>query len=214
MTITHLNLKEVVYKKLKKMIIARKMQPGAKLHEEHIAEELGVSRTPIREALSKLEQEGIVKIIPRRGAYIVKLSKEEIYEILTIREFLEALAVRLCARHVNDDLISKLRECFLDPDGKPIINDPETAHKADVKFHDLLLKACKSKKLSELMHNIYDQIQMLRYRVLTLPGKAEKSLTEHLQIIDALEDHNADLAEKLMRSHIKKVKNDVLSTLK
>jgi DNA-binding GntR family transcriptional regulator len=213
-TITHLNLKEVVYKKLKKMIISHKLEPGTKIHEEHIAEELGVSRTPIREALSKLEQEGVVKIIPRRGAYIVKLSKEEIYEILTIREFLEALAVRLCTRHVNDDLIKKLRECFEDPDGNPIANNPELVHKADVHFHDIILNSCKSKKLSELMHNIYDQIQMLRSRVVTLPGKAKKSMSDHQKVIDALEKRDPDLAEKHMREHIKDVKSAVLSTLK
>lgn len=190
------------------------MEPGTKLHEEHLSEELGVSRTPIREALSKLEQEGIVKIIPRRGAYIVKLSKEEIEEILTIREFLEALAVRLSIQHINSDVIKKMRGCFKDSQGNPIEDDPLLAHKADVKFHDIILETAESKNLTGLMNNIYGHIQMLRYRVLTLPGKARKSLKEHFKILDALEKRDADLAERCMREHIKNVKNDVLNKLK
>lgn len=214
MAITHPNLKEIVYRELKKMIISHKMEPGTKLHEEHLSEELGVSRTPIREALSKLEQEGIVKIIPRRGAYIVKLSKEEIEEILTIREFLEALAVRLSIQHINSDVIKKMRGCFKDSQGNPIEDDPLLAHKADVKFHDIILETAESKNLTGLMNNIYGHIQMLRYRVLTLPGKARKSLKEHFKILDALEKRDADLAERCMREHIKNVKNDVLNKLK
>ena len=212
-SITHPNLKEVVYKRLKRMIISHKMQPGEKLNEEHLAEELGVSRTPIREALSKLEQEGVVNIVPRRGAFVVKLSKEEIEEILTMREFLEGLAVRLSIQHINGEVIERLRDCFKDSRGKPIGDNPLLAHQADVKFHDIILKSTKSKRLTELMKNFYDHIQMLRYRILTLPGKVQKSVRDHQRILEALEKRDADLAEQYMREHIRFVKNDVLKTM-
>lgn len=207
------NLRERVYEILKKSIILQEIPLGEKIDEEFLANRFGVSRTPIRESLCRLENEGIVKIIPRRGAFVVKHSKERIIEILLIREVLEGLAVRLAADNMDEATINEIKLLFKDFSGSNIGERPKNYPQADLEFHKLIISKSKNNLLMSMMNTLNDHIQMLRLRTFALEGRPEQSLTEHLKIIEALEKRNPSLAESLMREHIHNVRESVIRNI-
>lgn len=201
------NLRGQTYKILKNMIITRELLPGKKIIEETLAQEIGVSRTPIREALFRLEHEGIVKIIPRRGAFVVKPSKDNIIEVLQIREVLEALIVRLVTPILDKADIRELRHCL-----EKLSDTPEEErhvieyNDSELEFHGLLLKRCPSQMLRQMMEMVNSRLQIIRLRTVVLPGRAQKSLIEHADILRMIEEGNAEEAEMLMRKHMVSVR--------
>jgi DNA-binding GntR family transcriptional regulator len=206
---TKRNLKEVVYQRLKKGIINHEVLPGMRLREEELAEKLGVSRTPIREAINRLHQEGIVVVIPRRGAYVARLTREEIIENLFIREVLEGLAARLAAENISSSSLAEMRACITQFVSKDLLADLENYSQANVQLHKMIIAASKCKKLINLIHNLFDQMDVVRLRTISFPGRAEKSLIEHMEIIDALEKKDGARAEKLVRAHIQDLRKTV-----
>ena len=209
---TKRNLKEEVYQRLKKGIINQKILPGMRLREEELAEKLGVSRTPIREAINRLHQEGMVVIIPRRGAYVARLTREEIIENLLIREVLEGLAARLAAENISASTLSEMHAFITQFVDKDLMANIENYSQANVQFHKMIIAASKSKKLISLIHNLFDQMDMVRLRTISIPGRAEKSLIEHLEIIDALEKGNGIRAEHLIRAHIQDLRKTLIES--
>jgi DNA-binding GntR family transcriptional regulator len=170
-----------------------------------------VSRTPIREALFRLEHEGIVKIIPRRGAFVVKPSKENIIEVLQIREVLEALIVRLVTPILDKADIQELRSCIDNLSATP----EEERHvieynDSELEFHGLLLKRCPNQMLKQMMEMANSRLQIIRLRTVVLPGRAQKSLGEHAEILRMIEAGNAEAAEALMRKHVVSVRTMAL----
>src|SRR4030042_864548 len=130
------NLRERVYEILKKSIILQEIPLGEKINEEFLANQLGVSRTPIRESLCRLENEGIVKILPRRGAFVVKHSRERITEIMMVREALEGFAARLAADNVSKQAIEQMRSLFRDFSESNIRDRSKEYTQADLEFHN------------------------------------------------------------------------------
>jgi DNA-binding GntR family transcriptional regulator len=207
------NLRERVYQALKEMIIIQEIPPGEKLDEDSLASQLGVSRTPIRESLCRLENEGIVKIIPRRGAFIVRHSKESINEILSVREVLEGLSAREAVSHITDatlEVLESLSEKFSESNVRVLSKE---YLQADVKFHKTIIEQSKNEWLISLMNILNDHIQMLRLRTVTLQGRPEHSLSEHRKILGALKARDPLLAESLMREHIKNVRESYLENI-
>jgi DNA-binding GntR family transcriptional regulator len=207
------NLRERVYQALKEMIIFKEIPPGEKLDEDSLANQLGVSRTPIRESLYRLENEGIVKIIPRRGAFIVKHSKESINEILSVREVLEGLSAREAASHITDaalEVLESLSEKFSESNVRLLSKE---YLQVDVKFHKTIIEASKNEWLISLMNILNDHIQMLRLRTVTFQGRPEQSLSEHRRILEALKARDPLLAESLMREHINNVRESYLKNI-
>ena len=207
------NLRERVYKALKEMIIFQEIPPGEKLDEDSLASQLGVSRTPVRESLYRLENEGIVKIIPRRGAFIVKHSKESINEILSVREVLEGLSAREAASHITDaalEVLESLSEKFSESNVRLLSKE---YLQVDVKFHKTIIEASKNEWLISLMNILNDHIQMLRLRTVTFQGRPEQSLSEHRRILEALKAGDPLLAESLMREHINNVRESYLKNI-
>jgi len=205
------NLRGQTYKMLKSMIITREILPGKKISEETLAQVFGVSRTPIREALFKLENEGIVKIIPRRGAFVIQQSKENIIEILQIREVLEGLVVRLATPLLEESDIRDLRSCLDKLRGIPeqerhVIEYTDS----ELEFHDLLLRKCPNQMLTQMMGLVNARLQIIRLRTVVLPGRAQKSLDEHAGILERIEKGEAADAELLMRKHVVSVRNMAL----
>ncbi len=208
------NLRDQTYEILKNMIITREILPGKKISEETLAQEIGVSRTPIREALFRLEHEGIVKIIPRRGAFVVKQSKENIIEILQIREVLEALIVRLVTPLLKESDIRELRSCLEKLRATP----EEERHvieytDSELEFHDLLRKKCPNQMLRRMMEMVNARLQIIRLRTVVLPGRAQKTLDEHAAILEMIEKGNAEEAELLMRRHVISVRTMALENI-
>jgi DNA-binding GntR family transcriptional regulator len=208
------NLRDRVYEILKKSILFREIPPGEKIDEEGIAKQLGVSRTPIRETLCRLENEGIVKIVPRRGAFVVKHSREKINEILMVREALEGFAARLAVDHVNGEILDQMKSLLKDFSEANIRDRAIEYVRADVEFHSLIIKGSRNDLLINIMNTLNDHVQMLRLQTAALEGRPEQSLVEHHDIIDALEKKDPSSAESLMRKHIRNVRESALSSFK
>ncbi|MEE9611846.1 MAG: GntR family transcriptional regulator [Desulfatiglandales bacterium] len=208
------NLRDQVYDILKRMIVLKEIKPGEKINEEELADKVGVSRTPIRETLCRLENEGIVRIIPRRGAFVVTLSREEIVEILQIREVLEGLVAQLASQNMDKRTLSRLKVCL-----EKINSSPDGDNKllkytpADMDFHSLLLEASKNKMLQNMMGIVNSHLQMIRLRTVVLPGRAQKTVEEHFKVLDAIEKGDIKAAERLMRKHIQSVRNDAVKNI-
>lgn len=203
------NLRDQVYDILKKRIIFRKIGSGKKINEEELAKSLGVSRTPIRETLLRLEHEGIVKIIPRRGAFVASQSDEKVSDLLQVREVLEGLVARLATENMKNDILDRLKLCLEKVSSAD--NDEDRLLKytpADIEFHALLLEACDNKLLKNMMESVNVHLQMVRLRTVALPGRPEQTVREHYEILAAIQKRDPDLAEKRMREHVASVRKD------
>jgi DNA-binding GntR family transcriptional regulator len=207
------SLRDKVYEVLKNIIIFQEIPPGEKIDEDHLAMQLGVSRTPIRESLYRLEKDGVVRIIPRRGAFTVKHSRKEIIEILFVREVLEGLAARLAAERIDDLILEQMKSLFRDFSRNNLRDRDKHYIHADLEFHDLIIKTCDNSLLVNMANMLNNHIKMLRLRTVSLNERIERSLQEHLRIIDAFERRNPVSAESFMREHIQNVKDSVLKNI-
>lgn len=208
------NLRDQVYDVLKKRIIFRQIGSDEKINEEELAKSLGVSRTPIRETLLRLEHEGIVKIIPRRGAFVVSQRKEKVIDLLQVREVLEGLVARLATENMTQELIDRLKDSL--ERVSSAANDEDRLLKytpADVEFHALLLEACDNELLRNMMGSVNAHLQMVRLRTVALPGRPEQTVREHYEITAAIEKKDSVLAETLMREHVASVRRDAQKNL-
>ena len=212
--VNNTNLRDQTYDIIKNMIILRDIEPGKKINEEQIAKEIRVSRTPIREALCRLENEGIVKIIPRRGAFVADLTETNVREILLIREVLEGLVARLASENMDEKTLEKLRKALEKVSAIPE-KDRELINytRSEVEFHSLLLGASNNRMLKNMMEIVNAHLQIIRLRTVVLPERAQKTVTEHHQILKAIEKRDADAAEELMRRHIRSVREVALKNI-
>ena len=202
---TNVALKDKVYEALRSAIISMDIyakESDARLDERRLAEELGVSRTPIREALSRLEQEGLVRMVPRRGTFVVRKSKEEILQVICVWGALESLAARLGCEHASDEEIAGLRKTFIN------LDDPARALAAideysddNIHFHRSIIRLGKCELVSGIAEGLFIHMHAIRSRSLREPGRVVDSVVDHLHIIEAMEQRDATLAEKLVREH-------------
>ncbi|MBU0544519.1 MAG: GntR family transcriptional regulator [Proteobacteria bacterium] len=205
--IENINLRDQIYEILRDMILQREIGPGEKIGEEELSKKIGVSRTPFREALYRLEGEGIIEIIARRGAFVRRQSRATIIEVLEIREVLEGLVVRLVALNLSDKTLGQLQKCLDNIKDTP--DEPSQLIKfthADEEFHQLLLDACQNQMLKNLMATVNIHLQFIRLRTVVIPGRAKKTIREHYEILDAVAQKDASKAEALMRRHIASVR--------
>ncbi len=214
MEINNKNLKSCVYKEIKEHILDYRILPGEKIEETSWAKKLGVSRTPVRDALSILEKEEIVKIVPKKGAFVRKFTTKEAVDMFCVRETLEGLAARLCAENITNSILNEMKACFSGIKESDIDENPLIVTKTSDRFHLLIRNTSNNQKLKRMMGDINDQIQIFRFYTVILPGRARNSLKEHYAIIDAFEKRDPDMADKMMRIHINNVKNDFLNSLK
>jgi DNA-binding GntR family transcriptional regulator len=200
----HENLDHKVYKRLKSMILERKLEPGAKIYQDKLAHELGISRTPLVNALKKLEQGKLIKAIPRRGFYVQRFSLKEMIHIFELREVLEGLAARRACLHISDSQIEKLKHFFK---GLKISNDPKDLRnyaEEDRKFHHFLMEMGGSDFLSSILgtYNILTFSYQGGFQAgLVRPPK--ETIREHLAVIEAISNRDPDQAEELARRHLK-----------
>lgn len=202
-----------VYARLKRRIINGKLPLGAKLTEDRLAAELGVSRTPIREALNRLAQDGLVTIIPYRGAFVTTLSEENVRDLFEIREGLEGMAARLAVERMTAETLARLRWHLEEGMAASRRNGYVEYSHADREFHETLAQASGNRQLAQALQALADRIHLFRRRSVTLPGRAEKSFREHMKVIQALTRRNPDLAEARIRKHIQNVKADLLRAI-
>lgn len=203
-----------VYDILLENIIRRVLLPGENLVERDLAQKLGVSKTPVREALARLEREGLIQGASYHGFSVTELSENDAIEIYDIREIVDGLAARRAAEKVNKEQVKELQ--FVIQSFRYYVkkNDLKSYNSLDIKFHNLLGAISGNRRLCEMMQRLRDQTRILMTTSVTLTGRAEASLAEHTKILDAIARRDADLADQLSREHIRNVKKAVLSSLK
>ena len=172
-----------------------------RLDERELAERLGVSRTPIREALARLEHEGLVINLPRRGYFIARKSKAELLEIIKVWAALESMAARLATQQASDEELRSLRQLFTTFEGDKLLADIDEYSEANLVFHSRIVELAGSETLRKMTDGIFIHMRSIRHRTITENRRAERSIVDHIHIIEALEARDADLAERLVRDH-------------
>lgn len=209
-----LPLRDVVFNTLRQAILRGELSPGERLLEIHLANKLGVSRTPIREAIRKLELEGLVIMIPRKGAVVAEITEKSLRDVLEVRRALEALAVRLACEKIQPEEIEELKESAKEFEKALKTKEVTVFAEADVRFHDIIYRTTDNQRLIQLLYNLREQ--MYRYRVEYL--KREEShpvlLAEHQYIIEMIEKRDAESAEKAICAHIDNQVTAVADTIR
>lgn len=207
-------LREIVFETLREAIISGMLKPGERLMEIQLAEELGVSRTPVREAIRKLELEGFLVMIPRKGAYVAGISMKDIADVFEIRAAMEGLAAGLAAERITEEELEQLERHLVKIAECIDANDINGLVDADTDFHDTLYKACRNERLVQIVSNLREQIQRFRTTSLSSPGRMKYALEEHKTIVEAVSERNIELARALATEHIENAENKMLETLK
>jgi len=197
---------QFVYNKIKNLIIKNQLKPDTLLVERQLCETLGVSRTPVREALRKLASEGMIEIIPKKGAFVSKIRFEDLMEIFEIREALEGMAVRLCTLRKSEEIIKQMEDCIASQEKALELGDRDSSVEKDLNFHTLYIRASRNSRLIDFLKTITDQIN--RFAVTTVDDieRQKLSLKQHKNILESIKKNDAELAEKLVREHIVNVK--------
>lgn len=204
-------LRKQVYEVLREAILTGKLKPGAKITEVKVAEELNVSRTPVREAIRMLELEELVAIVPQRGVFVSGIkSIKEINDIFQVRAELEGLATYLAAKNISrqqlaqiDNYTDQLRECIAE-------DDLEGAVEIDIAFHQIIYEASDNKWLQKLLDSLFEQITRFRSQSLGQKGRMEEALTEHKELAEAFSDGDAEKARKIAKKHIEGARQNVI----
>jgi len=171
-----------------------------RLDERQLSQDLGVSRTPIREALSVLEQEGFVRAVPRRGIYVVRKSKREVIEMITVWAAIESLAARFAALRASEAELAELRILFAEFEGNPEEHIGEYSQ-ANMAFHKAIIRMGGCALMSELTDQLFIHMRAVRAVTMRQDNRAQRSMIDHMNIIAALEERDAGLAERLVREH-------------
>lgn len=202
------SLRGKVFRRLRDDILSGVYQENDELREISLGEELGVSRTPVREALRQLELEGLVKIIPNKGAYVTGISLKDVHDIYMIRSMLEGLCTRWATRYITEKQIEDLEEVILLSEfhlKKKGDDKAQQVSELDGKFHKVLYHASNSRILEHVLSDFHKYVKMARTMSVEEESRAEKSIEEHRAILEAIKAKDEDLAEKLANEHIMKV---------
>jgi DNA-binding GntR family transcriptional regulator len=199
-----MSLKDQAYARIKEAIantdIYSDRQP-LRLDERELMKALGVSRTPVREALSILEQEGFVRTVPRRGIFIVRKSKREMIEMIQMWAALESMAARLATLTASDTEIGRLRHLFDEFQSSPPAEHLDEYSDANIAFHQAIIRLGGSQLIEDATHNLFLHVRAIRRATISQNNRAARSIIEHLKIIEALERRDTELAERLTRQH-------------
>ncbi|MBE0478858.1 GntR family transcriptional regulator [Candidatus Aerophobetes bacterium] len=201
--IKHSSLSYKIYGVLKEQIINEELKAGERLLDDELASNFGVSRTPVREALTRLSSESLVEIVPRGGFYVRKLSREDIEEIYEIRKVLEGLAARKVALLISDREMERLSALF----EKARFSTYKERIELDVKLHNLIIKSCHNKRLARIMSNLYSLIHIFRVRIGKNKEILEEAFCDHQAIFQAIKMRDAEKAERMMMEHVERSKN-------
>ena len=210
-------LRDVVLENLRDAIITQVLKPGERLMEIQLADEMGVSRTPVREAIRKLELEGLVVMVPRKGAYVAGVSMKDIHEVYEVRSALEMLAVTLAAERITDEELNALEQQVLresEEEAKKDGSDLDNIIYIDSSFHDIIYQAARNQRLVQFVNILQEQLQRFRAASLARPGRSKTALEEHKQIVEALSERNGELASKLAQEHIENAENAMIASMK
>lgn len=196
------SLRGQVFQEIREDILKGKFKENEELREATLGKELGVSRTPVREALRQLELEGLVHIIPNKGAYVTGITEKDVHDIYMTRSMLEGLCARWAAEHISEEQIQEMEEVLLLTEYHLNRGNAEQLAELDGKFHEVLYGASQSRILRHILSDFHKYVQVARKRSVKKEDRAKKSLEEHREILNALRTGDADRAEELAHIHI------------
>ena len=172
-----------------------------RLDERALAQDLGISRTPVREAMAQLEREGFVRSVPRRGIYVVRKTKQEVVELITAWAALEGMAARLITLKAADQDISKLRRMFTTFENGQLHAKLDEYSQVNIEFHQTIIRMSENRVLIDLAENLFAHMRMIRRKTIGEDDRASRSIRDHMNIIQALEARDTERAEALVRDH-------------
>ena len=201
---TSFSFKNKAYAALKDVIVTMdiyRSRSDIRLDERQLAQDFGVSRTPVREAMAQLEREGFVRSVPRRGVYVVRKTKQEAIELITAWAALESMAARLITQRARDEDIASLRRMFSTFEGGQVRAHLDEYSDVNIEFHQAIIRMSGNGVLIDLAENLFTHMRMLRRKTIGEDDRADKSIRDHMNIIEALEARDTERAEDLVRNH-------------
>jgi DNA-binding GntR family transcriptional regulator len=198
------NFKRQAYAALKNAIAAMdvyRSHAEIRLDERRLAQDFGVSRTPVREAMAQLEREGFVRSVPRRGVYVVRKTRREVIELITAWAALEGMAARLITETAGDEDIAALRRMFATFENGEVRAHLDEYSEINIEFHQAIIRMSGNTMLIDLAENLFTHMRMIRRKTIGERDRADRSIRDHMQIIEALEARDTARAEALVRDH-------------
>jgi DNA-binding GntR family transcriptional regulator len=207
-------LREVIFNTLREAIIVGELKPKERLMEVQLANKMGVSRTPVREAIRKLELEGLVEMLPRKGAHVADLSVKDIMDVLEVRSTLDGLASSLSAVRITDEELKELKHVqsqfvnYIDKDNL------QGSIKKDVEFHDIIYRSSRNVKLIQIANNLREQVQ--RFRVIYLKdfSSSKELVKEHMDILDSILRKDPEASKMYAQKHINNQEETIIKAIK
>jgi DNA-binding GntR family transcriptional regulator len=201
---TSFSFKNQAYAALKNVIVSMdiyRSRSDIRLDERQLAQDFGVSRTPVREAMAQLEREGFVRSVPRRGVYVVRKTRGEVIEMITAWAALEGMAARLITEKATDEQIASLRRMFATFEDGALRAHLDEYSEANIEFHQTIIRMSGNGVLIALAENLFTHMRMIRRKTIAEKDRVERSIRDHMNIIEALEARDAGRAEELVRDH-------------
>ena len=198
----YLPLRDVVFKTLRRAILTGELKPGERLMEIHLAQKLGVSRTPIREAIHKLEQESLVTMIPRRGAVVSEISEKGLRDVLEVRRALDTFCAEVACDRITDEAKEELKVACKAFEDAVASGDITEIARADVAFHDIIIGATGNERMVMMINNLAEQMYRYRFEYIKDTSSHERLMKEHRKLMDAILSDNIIGARDAAREHI------------
>lgn len=205
------SLEESVFLALEEEILSGKLKKGESLTENSLSARLGVSRTPLRGAMHRLAEEGLIEIVPNRGAVVIGIGDEELVDIYKIRIRLEGLASSEAAKRISEDDLKRLRDSVELSEFYIAKQDAEHLKELDSEFHNIIYKASGNRLLCKTLTELHRNIKFYRKRSLGVANRLEKSIAEHRGILSAIESGDSEAADRVTSAHIEAALNNLLS---
>ncbi len=210
----YLPLRDVVFKTIRQAILTGELHPGERLMEIHLAKKLGVSRTPIREAIRQLELEGLVVMVPRRGAQVAHITEKSMSDVLEVRLALDELAVELACQRITKEEIQALKDACHDFEVAVDSADIRNIADADIRFHDIIFEASRNTRLIQMVNNLAEQMYRYRFEYIKDDTGWNSLITEHRMITDAIAMQDIELARRAIHVHIKNQENSIIRIIR
>lgn len=209
-----LPLRDVVFNTLRKAILTGELKPGEHLMEIHLANQLGVSRTPIREAIRKLELEGLVIMIPRRGAEVAQITEKDLRDVLEVRRALDALCAELACERITEEEKNELKAACDEFEKAAKTGDTATIAAADVKLHQIIVDAAGNRRLVQLVNNLSDQMYRYRFEYIKEKDQHNNLVKEHRMIYESIINNDKEKAAEAAREHIDNQEKSIIRQIR
>lgn len=209
----YLPLREVVFKTLRQAILRGELKPGERLMEIQLAEKIGVSRTPVREAIRMLELEGLVTMVPRKGAEVANITEKSLRDVLEVRRALDALSVELACERMSEDTLKRLEEAEKNVRIAMESGDASATALADVEFHNIIFEAAENERLNAMINNLAEQMYRYRFVYIKDEKNFENILFEHARIVQALGKRDKKEAAEAVKTHIDSQEKSIITKI-